>query len=174
MLPLIFQFFGRLNKEDATLHELSCFDYFEYNDEYVLSINLLSLFPFRKGTRLSFANFCRNDFQKKEFQVNRVVWSNSWQCVLNNYQLKFEENESRYGVKFFSTSWNLRSIYESYWCHINIRTNLTESKGVFPLNHVRKRKVWTCTYSNNSKVQINYIFRNKKWVNCTLILELSQ
>ena len=29
----------------------------------------------------------------------------------------------------------------------------------------RKRKLWTYTYANNTKVQINYILMNKKWTN---------
>ena len=32
----------------------------------------------------------------------------------------------------------------------------------------KKGKLWTYTYANNTKVQINYILMNKKWINSTL------
>ena len=32
----------------------------------------------------------------------------------------------------------------------------------------RKRKLWTYTYANNIKAQIDYVFINKKWNNSTL------
>ena len=32
----------------------------------------------------------------------------------------------------------------------------------------RKRKLWTHTYANNTKAQIDYVFINKKWNNCAL------
>ena len=35
----------------------------------------------------------------------------------------------------------------------------------------REWKLWTYTYANNTKVQIDYIFRNKKWNNSTLNCE---
>ena len=37
--------------------------------------------------------------------------------------------------------------------------------------HERERKLWTYTYANNTKAQIDYIFMNKKWNNSTLNFE---
>ena len=35
----------------------------------------------------------------------------------------------------------------------------------------RKGKLWTDTYSNNAKAQVDYILTNKKWINSTLNCE---
>ena len=35
----------------------------------------------------------------------------------------------------------------------------------------RERRLWTYTYTNNSKAQIDYVFINKKWNNSTLNCE---
>ncbi len=35
----------------------------------------------------------------------------------------------------------------------------------------RERKLWTCTYPNNTKAQIDYIFINKKWKNSAINCE---
>ena len=32
----------------------------------------------------------------------------------------------------------------------------------------REGKIWTCTYANNSKTQIDYVFINKKWKNSAM------
>ena len=32
-------------------------------------------------------------------------------------------------------------------------------------------KLWTCTYANNTKAQINFVFINKKWNHCALNCE---
>ena len=37
----------------------------------------------------------------------------------------------------------------------------------------REGKLWTYTYTSKTKAQINYIFINKKWNNCTLNCELT-
>ena len=36
----------------------------------------------------------------------------------------------------------------------------------------RKSKLWTYTYANNTKAQIDYVFINKKWNNCALNCEV--
>ena len=35
----------------------------------------------------------------------------------------------------------------------------------------REGKLWTCTYANNSKTQIDYVFINKKWKNSAMNCE---
>ena len=35
----------------------------------------------------------------------------------------------------------------------------------------RKGKLWICTYANNTKAQIDYVFKNIKWNNSTLNCE---
>ena len=43
-----------------------------------------------------------------------------------------------------------------------------------PKEQIQKReeKLWTSTYPNNSKAQLDYIFINKKWINSTLNSEV--
>ena len=43
----------------------------------------------------------------------------------------------------------------------------------FPYKNKKDRKLWTYTNPNNSKVQVDYIFINKQWINNTVIPELS-
>ena len=55
--------------------------------------------------------------------------------------------------------------------NVNHKFSLNNSSNLNTKFQKREGKLWTYTYANNTKAQIDYIFINKKWNNCALICE---